>query len=202
MKFVLLNVIKLRTRSIYKCIESQSSWDGKFNILDIPEAHKEILFWRDNIISLKNRDVIIRDQMKTVIKSDASDHGIGAVLYDIDEEKECFRMFNEGEASLSSTWRELEAIRFSLQSFGPKISKKSISWQTDNMAAMYISSSGSNISSLQYLALEINDLAKLFKIDLEVSWISRRFNTSTDYVSKLVDTEDWEITKYFYRFGE
>ena len=194
MKFVLSNVIRLRTRSIYRCIESQLSWDGKFNILHFPEAHKEVLFWRDNIISLNKRDVIIRHLFKTVIKSDASDHGIGAILYDTVEEKECFRMFSEGEASLSSTWRELEAIRFSLQSFGPKISRKSISWQTDNMTAMYISSSGSNIPSLQSLALDINDLAKLFKIDLEVSWISRRFNVSADFISKLVDTDDWEIT--------
>ena len=42
-KFVLSNIIRLKTRSIYKTIDRQLSWDGKFNILNHPEAHREIL---------------------------------------------------------------------------------------------------------------------------------------------------------------
>ena len=194
MKFVLSNVIRLRTRSIYKCIDQQPSWVNKLNILNFLEAHKEILFWRDNISVLNKRSVINTVSNKTVIKSDASDHGIGAILFESSGRKECFRMFDEGEASNNSTWRELEAIRFSLLSFAPKIKGKSISWQTDNIAAKFICSSGSNVPELQSLAISINDLSRLFKIDLEVSWISRRLNTSADYISKLVDTDYWEIT--------
>ena len=199
MKFVLSNLIRLRTRNLYKCIELQPTWDCKLNMLEFPEAHKEILFWRDNISVLNKRSSINILQNKTVIKSDASDHGIGAILFESSGRKECFRMFDEGEATKNSTWRELEAIRFSLQSFAPRITGKSISWQTDNMAAKYICSSGSNKSDLQSLAININNLSRLFDIDLEVSWISRRFNASADYISKLVDTDDWELTDGFFR---
>ena len=38
-KFVLSNIIRLKTRSIYKTIYRQLSWDGKFNILNHFEAH-------------------------------------------------------------------------------------------------------------------------------------------------------------------
>lgn len=62
----------------------------------------------------------------------------------------------------------------------------------------FICSSGSSKSDLQSLAININDLSRLFSIDLEVSWISRRFNASADYISKLVDTDDWEITDEFF----
>ena len=34
MKFVLLNVIKLRTRNLYRVIDEAFSWDGRINLLD------------------------------------------------------------------------------------------------------------------------------------------------------------------------
>ena len=44
MKFVLLNVIKLRTRNLYRVNDESFSWYGRINLLNFPEAHKEVLF--------------------------------------------------------------------------------------------------------------------------------------------------------------
>ena len=201
MKFVLSNIIKLKTRSLYKAIDEAASWDGKFNIFNYSDAHKEILFWRDNIDLLNNKS-ILKSQVKYTIYSDASSSGIGAILKEGSSLNVCHKMFDVREIDRSSTWRELEAIRFGLDSFCHKLSNSSISWLTDNRAAMYVSSSGSNKSHLQDLALSIYELSRNFNINLEVNWVPRDENQIADRVSKIIDPDDWEITEEFLHFLE
>lgn len=152
-KFVLSNIIRLKTRSIYKTIDRQLSWDRKFNILNYPEAHREILFWRENIKRLNKKSSLTDNLPKLTISSDASDTGIGGICTSMSIL--CHKSFNNKESGSSSTWRELEAINFSLRSFGELIRGKSMLWLTDNRAAMYITRSGSAKTDLQTLAVEI-----------------------------------------------
>jgi len=135
-KFVLKDIIRLKIRFIYKAIDEQLSWDRRLNILHYPLAHKELIFWRENINVLNNRTVLKDLATKLIISSDASDKGIGAIC----ESKSliCHKSFNIWECSNSSTWRELEALRFALDSFGKSIRGASVKWLTDNRAAMYI----------------------------------------------------------------
>lgn len=200
-KFVLSNIVRLKTRFLYKTIDEQSSWDRKLNILNYPEAHKEILFWKDNLYNLNVRSVIKSNSVREQIFSDASSTGVGAVWLvenKIAPSLVCHKMFDNDEILRSSTWRELEAIRFALEAFGEKLSFKSVTWMTDNQAATYVSRSGSSKLDLQNLALKIYDLTRQFKIDFEITWISRDSNKNADLISKIVDPDDWEITDYLF----
>lgn len=197
MKFVLSNLIRLRTRFLYKAIDKAPTWDGKINILHFKEAHKEILFWKNNIVKFNKRSVIKENYSNIIVYSDASNSGIGALFKENNSIEICHKMFDKDEEKKSSTWRELEAIRFGLESFSEKLSNKSVLWRTDNRAAMFISSSGSGKLDLQKLALVIYDLTCTFNIDLEVSWVSRNQNQAADYLSRLVDPDDWELTSEF-----
>ena len=140
--------------------------------------------------------------MKFTICSDASDSGLGVVLKESSCLNICHRMFDLDEKDRSSTWRELEAIRFGLDAFHAKLSSSCISWMTDNRAAMFVSSSGSKRQHLQDLALEIYELTREHNIDLEVNWVPRDDNQVADYISKIVDPDDWEITEGFLEFLE
>ena len=195
-KFVLKDIIRLKTRSIYKTIDNQLAWDSRFNILNYPSAHKEIIFWRDNIKTLNERTILKDHVLKIIISSDASDKGIGAIC----ESKNliCHKSFNFEECDNSSTWRELEAIRFALLSFEKFIRDTSVKWFTDNRAAMYICRSGSSKDALQLLALQIYDITKRFEVKLEVEWIPREQNDISDFFSKIIDPDDWEITDSFF----
>lgn len=197
-KFVLKDIIRLKTRSIYKTIDEQLSWDGRLNILNYPNAHKEIIFWRDNINALNNRTVLKDHTLKLIVSSDASDKGIGAIC--VSKSLICHRPFNSRERNNSSTWRELEAIHFALISFGKFMRDTSVKWFTDNRAAMYITRSGSSKDDLQTLALKIYDLTKLFHVKLEVDWVPREENDVADYFSKIIDPDDWEITESFFEY--
>ena len=52
--FVLRDITQLKTRFIYKCIESRVFWDRKLNINNHNKIVEKILFWKFNIRKLNN----------------------------------------------------------------------------------------------------------------------------------------------------
>ena len=74
----------------------------------------------------------------------ASRHALFAQIFKGEREYICFKNFSEYEIKQNLTWRELFAIQFALQSFAPKISNKSVCWETENSAASLTVTSESN----------------------------------------------------------
>ena len=196
-KYVVGDIISLKTRYMYKLIEGRSSWDARLNILNFPEAHNEIIFWKNNFVSLNIKPIKDSFLVDVVVSSDASATGIGVVASNA---LEAHRSFNDRERSESSTWREIMAILYGLKSFFPDIRNKNISWKIDNYAASRIVKVGSRNAKLQDVALEIHEICFQNNINLKVTWIPREFNTEADKFSKYVDVDSWEITKEFFQF--
>ena len=55
---VLGNLTRLKTRFLYKVIESCRSWDSRFNIGLHNDCLSEIFFWKNNIVSLNTRAIL------------------------------------------------------------------------------------------------------------------------------------------------
>ena len=51
-KFVIVNIVQLKTRALYKVIENRGK---KFNIRNYYDTVKEILYWKFNIRNLNNK---------------------------------------------------------------------------------------------------------------------------------------------------
>ena len=88
----------------------------------------------------------------------------------------CKENFNFLEETKSSTWRELEAIRYSLDSMKNLLRSKHVKWHTDNYASSIIAKSGINKRELQNLAIEIFNITFKHNIRFDISWISRKGN--------------------------
>ena len=140
-KFVLSNIVRLKTRFLYRAIDCQLSWDSLIKILDYPEALKEIVFWKYNIVRLNKRNVSTMGRVNYFIFSDASYNALGVVVSN--NQVMCHKNFSPFKKIKSSTWRELEGIRFSLISFKEILKRSSVVWKTDNKAASLIVDSGS-----------------------------------------------------------
>ena len=98
----------------------------------------------------------------------------------------------------SSTWRELQCVSFALKSFA-HLSGCDVKWFAYNQAVPSIVHSGSINEHLHILALDIFQTAKDNKIDIEVECIPRTQNERADYLSKIVDYDDWTVKDcYFY----
>jgi len=111
------NLTRLKTRFLYKIIESRPSWDSRFNIGLHNDCLSEIFFWKNNIISLNSRAILPYQAPLLVSYSDASNVACGAFLVGTNEVSH--RMWSPCEAAKSSAWRELKAIHFALTSFKP-----------------------------------------------------------------------------------
>ena len=87
----------------------------------------------------------------------------------------CHRQWDELESSKSSTWRELKAIEFGLESFLPVLKGSYIKWFSDSQTACRIISVGSMKSELHIIA-------------------QKGISEKADFLSRLIDIDDWEIT--------
>ena len=129
--------------------------------------------------------------------SDASATGLAGYVTIGGDTKIAYKNFTSEEAQKSSTWREIEAIRFSVLALKQYVSGKPLIWHTDNYAASLIVKAGSRRSDLQGLSEVIFDICKLENIQLEIRWIPRECITYVDGLSKQPDYDDWETTQEF-----
>ena len=95
----------------------------------------------------------------------------------------CKKNFNFMEETNSSTWRELEAIRYSLDSAKNLLRNKHVKQHTDNYASSIIAKSGSNKRELEELAIEIFNITFKHNIRFDISWIPRKGNELADKFS-------------------
>ena len=106
----------------------------------------------------------------------------------------CKKNFNFIEGTKSSTWRELEVIKYSLDSMKNLLRSKHVKQHTNNYASSIIAKSGSNKRELQELAIEIFNITFKHNIRFDISWIPRKSNELADKISKTVDYDDWYVT--------
>ena len=110
-------------------------------------------------------------------------------------------MFTEAERQESSTYRELLAVQFVLGSFSSFLPNSRVKWFTDSQGAGRIVQVGSMNFNLHKLASDIFfSFCFKFGIDLYIEWVPRSLNEKADYLSKIVDYDDWELAPEFF-FG-
>ena len=96
------------------------------------------------------------------------------------------------EAHQSSTWRELRAVRLVLEELGPKLKNCRVCWFINNQNIMRIVLYGSRKPILQEEALVIFTTDINYQIKVEPEWIPRG-NEFADYLSRIVDHDDWML---------
>jgi len=192
------NLTRLKTRFLYKVIESRPSWDSRFNIGLHNDCLSEIFFCKNNIISLNSRAILPYQAPLLLSYSDASNVACGAFLVGTNEASHCMR--SPCEAAKSSAWRELKAIHFALTSFKTLVQGNSVKWHSDNLGAVRIVDVGSPHPELHSIALDIFYFCRAKSVILVPQWVPRELNVSADEISKIVDYDDWYNTLEFFTY--
>ena len=193
---VLGNLTRLKTRFLYKVIDSRSTWDSRFNIGLHNDCLSEIFFWKNNIVSLNSRNIVPYQAPFLLSFSDASNKACGVYL--VGTEEVSHRMWSSSEAEKSSTWRELKAVHFALTSFKNSVQGKSVKWHSDNQGAVRIVDIGSPNTELHSIALDIFDFCRNFNVRFVSQWVPRELNTCADDISNIIDFDDWYTTQGFF----
>ena len=89
-------------------------------------------------------------------------------------------------------------IEFSLQSFATLDEGSHVKWYTDSQAASKVVEAGSMKFDLHRVARSISSICIRSGIHLEVQWIPRSLNQQADYISRLIDIDDWQLTNDFF----
>ena len=191
------NLCKLMTKNLHRALDCRAGWESSV-LLDLP-SRKELIFWRENLLRLNSRP--LSEDVRPVTRiaySDASSLGCATYL-SMDDFPVAHKNWDPLEMSQSSTWRELHCVYFALQSFALRLSNSSVKWFTDNQAVPIIVDSGSMKEELHKLSVDIFYVTRDYNIDLDVEWIPRSLNDKADYLSKIVDCDDWKVKDcYFY----
>ena len=183
-------IVRLRTRGMYALINRRKSWDGNLPICT--EVQEEISFWLQNVERLNGRPFQWSPSATRVAYSDASSSGYGGYIVEIGPHHS-HGQWSETEAKQSSTWRELKAVDMVLQALATKLEGHTVKWCTDNQNVVSIINIGSRKPHLQDGAMCIYDRCLQHSIKLEMAWIPRKENEMADYLSRIVDFDDWQV---------
>jgi len=114
------NLSRIMTRYCTISIVAAQDWDSRFKLDEY--CLREIKFWETNLERKNLRTISDEPRKKSnyIVRSDASGTGCGAHL-DLNGEQLCHKQWEENECAKSSTWRELSAIEFAIDSFLPLI---------------------------------------------------------------------------------
>lgn len=119
----------------------------------------------------------------------------------VNGEQICHKQWDIHECGMSSTWRELTAIVFALESFLPLLKGPYIKWFSDSQNACRIIQVGSMRKGLLVIAwLKIFQFYVDNGIELEMQWIPRTKLDGADCISRIIDVDDWQITTSFFEF--
>ncbi|XP_011405606.1 PREDICTED: uncharacterized protein LOC100639089 [Amphimedon queenslandica] len=176
MSLVLGDIARLRTRCLYSVILSRSSWSD--HVMIMPEARDELSFRVNNIDSFNGRKVWRAPAAVPVVYSDASDTGFGSYTVAHGDDI-AHGQWTPLESHKSSTWRELRAVTLTLGAFAPRLSDHRV---------------GSGKEELQAEAIAIFKLAAHYNILIEPEWLPREQNEVADYLSRIVDYDDWGLS--------
>ena len=193
---VLGNLTRLKTRFLYKVIESRRSWDSRFNIGLHNDCLSEIFFWKNNIVSLNTRPILPYNAPLLFSYSDASNVACGAFVVGTNEVSH--RMWTACEAAKSSTWRELKAIQFALSAFKALVRGKCVKWHSDSQGAVRVVEIGSPRAEFDSIALDIFYFCRTYNITLIPQWVPRELNACADAISHIVDFDDGYTTPAFF----
>lgn len=197
MELALGPIVRLRTRALYAVLNSVHCLSCKVALTR--EAVEELYFWRDNFFRLCGKPIWRPSpKIELLSYSDASNVGWAGFIVQFGTHIARGNWLGS-EALCSSSFREIRAIRFVLQSFSGLLAGKECKHRSDNQSVCSILSVGSSKPHLQKEAVAIYSLCHEAGIRFSAEWIPRHFNFKADYWSKVVDTDDWMLNPVHFR---
>ena len=185
-------VARLFTRQMYFFVQLRKSWD---DVLVAPEGVlQELKFWLTHVEAFNGYPLNRPLSSSAVLTCDASQSGYGAHITFGSDRKFCSGMWSSFERAKSSSFRELMVIFLALKSFQSFIMGKKVKIFSDNQNVVRIVHNGSSVAHLQQIAVDIFSFCLTNSVSFQTQWIPRAENELADYLSRIVDPDDWMLS--------
>lgn len=191
MSIVIGPVAQIMSRYLSMDVLKARTWNSYINLSQ--NSLEQLSFWENMLYELNVKSIGKSASCSRVVYSDASASGFAGY------EVSTINGISHGswtieESAKSSAWRELVAVYRVLKSLVHILRSQRIKWFTDNQSVCSIVQKGSMKWDLQEVALKIFHFASANSIHLEMEWIPRTENARADYLSKILETDDWGIS--------
>ena len=141
-------------------------------------ALSEIQFWIDNFAELVGQPMWHSSPCVDVISySDASSSGWAGYVVQLGS-LVARGEWDDQDFLQSSTYRELKAVRLTLESFACHLMSKECKHRSDNQGAISIMCIGNSKEHLQCEATKIYVICRKYGIRLFPEWVPRHLNTN------------------------
>lgn len=151
-----------------------------------------MLFWKQHFDNSGYPIWAPSPKVEVLSYSDASGLGWGGFAVHIND-KPAVGSWSEEESDMSSTFRELRAIRYVLELYSSDLRGKEVCCRTDNRNAEIIMSVGSRVPDLHREAVLVYKLCRELNIRLSVEWVRRNDNSIADELSRVEDATDYML---------
>ncbi|CAB3985255.1 Integrase recombinase xerD-like [Paramuricea clavata] len=182
---VMGSLTRIMTHHCQKLIACSPSWDSLFDLDRY--CILELEFWQSNLKTVNCRSFTPKPAATKTFFSDASQLAIASATHSGDGKLIAHRMFAELERAESPTFRELAAIKFTLEAFEPALQHSKVKWFTDSQAAAKIIQVGSMTFNLHQMAFAVFSICLKARIELDIQWIPRSLNEKANYLSNMID---------------
>lgn len=102
-------------------------------------------------------------------------------------------MWSSVERAKSSSFRELLAVYLALKSIQNFIIRRKVKIVSDNQNVVRIAHAGSRVTHLQHIAVDIFSFCMTNSVSFQAQWIPRADKELADYLSRIVDPDDWML---------
>ena len=182
------------------CYFFQSQHSPNYYVTVDERLKTELHFWaqcdRESLTTPIWKNATVAQFSVHTLATDAGGESWGAVY----GSQRAHGYFRDTLRTTSSTFREMLAAFYSLQSFSQFLTHRHVHILTDNSAVPNIISHGSRKPHLHDLALDIFWMCRKHKISLTASWIPRDQNQLADAMTRWNDTNDWKLHPAVFQF--
>ncbi|CAG2204269.1 unnamed protein product [Mytilus edulis] len=131
----------------------------------------QINFWKENLGRVNVKSFTSDFSCQSVVYSDASNTGYGGYIVE--------KTFNIAHDILKD---------------------KRITWFSDNQDVVSIVATGSMKPELQDIVLCIFENCLTHNISLDAEWVPRTFNEKADFISRIIDYDDWGVGEQLFTY--
>lgn len=191
MSVVIGHMAQIMTRCLSIDVVKAYGWDSYITVSE--ESLCQIKFWRTTLDAINSKDIFESYKCTKVVYSDASSTGFAGYIVSA-ADGFSHGTWSPDESVKSSTWRELVAVYRVLQSLVHLLVNQRVKWFTDNQGVASIVCKGSMKPELQNIAMQIYSVCLVNSVRLDIEWVPRSENEKVDYLSKIVDNDDWGLS--------
>ncbi|XP_033761087.1 uncharacterized protein LOC117342901 [Pecten maximus] len=197
MSYILGNVVYIMTKCLSMDVALSPSWN--VDIVLSGQSVEQLKFWDKSVSEINGEKFINDNSCQSIVFSDASHTGYGGYVMNTPMGTS-HGMWSEVKAGRSSTWRELSTVDRVMTSLLHVFRGRRVRWYTDNKNVVSIVNKGSMRADLQKVALSIFYTCLRNCISNDIEWVPRNENEKADFISRIVDCDDWGVSSDIFQF--